>query len=512
MILATPGRWGEESEAGFVVRFALLALLAVTVPVLIGALGLQGPLDFLVPVSGAVILAVAYIWWPAEALLVFAMVVLFYDTIAYYASGPIKQLDEVSVGLITIIAFARAAPRWRSWMWWPRDLAFALVLAMALISTIANSVPAGIWIPALLLVGKPIAFLYAAMWTDFRAWEIRGGMRAVLGVACVTLGLGLVEVVFPGAFDAVFRLPVFEPRAGLPIVKSVFTHPGQFAFFMTFVGLFMFATYLVTRQLRWLLLGLAFSLGTILSARRRAILSLLAGLFAAFVESLRTRPSPRTVLRTWRPVAIGVGLLYVAFIPVFIGLVDLTVDRFIETPPGEVPGEVVDSDENPQARFALYQGSVEIASDRFPLGVGLGRYASWMSRVEYSPVYVDYELDDINGLRPDNPRYATDTFWPQILGEFGAIGLAAYVAFLLAVVYRLWRESGRPDGGALRVLRLGAGMVFVQALVESAANAMFHSPPRVYLLFLVVGVVMSIAWRAPASAPGLARESPSVSG
>ena len=42
-------------------------------------------------------------------------------------------------------------------------------------------------------------------------------------------------------------------------------------------------------------------------------------------------------------------------------------------------------------------------------------------------------------------------------------------------------------------------MVFAQAVVESAANAMFHSPPRVYLLFLVVGAVLSIAWRTRAS-------------
>jgi hypothetical protein len=151
------------------------------------------------------------------------------------------------------------------------------------------------------------------------------------------------------------------------------------------------------------------------------------------------------------------------------------------------------------ARVALYVGSVEIAADRLPLGAGLGRYASWMSRVEYSPLYEEYGLSDIDGLGPENPVYATDTFWPQILGEFGVIGLAAYVAFLAALGYRLWRESGRPDGGAIRILRLGAGMVFAQALVESAANAMFHSPPRVYLLFLAVGVVSSIAWRSPAT-------------
>jgi hypothetical protein len=501
VILTSPRRWGEASEAGFVVRVALLALVAVIVPVAIGELGLEAPLSLLVPLSAALILSVTYIWRPAEALLVFAMVVLFYDSIAYYFNGPIKQLDEISVGLITLIAFARAASRWRQWVWWPRDLAFALVLVMALVSTFVNAVPVGIWIPALLLVGKPVAFLYAAMWTRFRPWEIRGGMLAALGVACVTLGLGLIEVVFPAGFDAVFRLPVFDARSSLPVVKSVFVHPGPFGYFMTFMGLFAFATYLVTRQLRWLLLGLAFSLGTLLSARRRAILSLLAGLGAAFVDSLRQRPSPREVLREWWPVATGVSILLIAFIPVFIGLIDLTVDRFVEVPPGQVPGDqqVIDAGDNPPARGALYIGAVEIGADRFPLGAGLGRYASLMSRIEYSPLYEEYGLSEIRGLGPDNPLYATDTFWPQILGEFGVIGLAAYVAFLASIAYRLWHEAGRPDGGAVRILRLGAGMVLVQAVVESAANAMFHSPPRVYLLFLVIGAVMSIAWRSPAS-------------
>ena len=481
-------------------RFILLALAAVTVPVVIGGLGLQSPLSFLVPLSGAAILGLAYVWWRVEALLAFALIVLFYDTLAYYFDGPIKQLDEISVGAITLIAFVRAAPRWRSWIWWPRDVAFALVLAMALISTFVNGVSAAIWVPALLLVGKPIAFLYAVMWTEFRPFEIRGGMRAALGVACVTLALGLVEVAVPGAFDRVFRLPVFEARSSLPVVKSIFVHPGPFGYFMTFAGLFTFAAFLVTRQLRWLLLGLAFSLGTVLSARRRAILSLMAGLGAAFVESLRKRPSPRAVFREWWPIATGVGLLLIVFLPVFLGLVDLTVDRFVEEPNGEVSEPSVgDSDANPAARIALYIGAVDIATDRLPLGVGLGRYASWMSRVEYSSVYEEYGLDEIRGLSRENPLYATDTFWPQILGEFGVIGLAAYVAFLATILYQLWRESGRPEEGALRVLRLGAGMVFVQAFVESAANAMFHSPPRVYLLFLVIGAVLSIAWRTRAS-------------
>ena len=42
-------------------------------------------------------------------------------------------------------------------------------------------------------------------------------------------------------------------------------------------------------------------------------------------------------------------------------------------------------------------------------------------------------------------------------------------------------------------------MVFAQAILESAASSMFYSPPRVYLVYLVVGIVASVAWRRRAS-------------
>ena len=210
--------------------------------------------------------------------------------------------------------------------------------------------------------------------------------------------------------------------------------------------------------------------------------------------------------RSWWPVAAGTGVLLIVFMPLFIGLYQLTLERYIpgviEEPIGE-DGEgsgFADSDENPQARIALYMGSIEIAQDHLPLGGGLGRYGSWMSRVEYSPLYVEYGLSDIRGLREENPLYATDTFWPQILGEFGVLGMLAYVGFLAALGYMLWRESNRrADDDAIRILRIAAGMVFAQAVVESLASSMFHSPPRVYLLYLVIGVVASMGWRARAA-------------
>lgn len=500
MILVTPRRWAEDSDAGFVVRFAAIAIAVVVVAFLVAAVRLPGPLSFAAPAAGALVLAVAYLRRPAEALLTLAVVVLFYGTLAYYSPGPIKQLDEIAMALVGVVAFVRAAPSWRGWMWWPRELALAVLLGVALISTALNDVPVTIWLPALFLAAKAIAFLYVVMWTEVRRWEIAGGMRVVLGIGIAMLVTGFIEMLVPAGFQAVFGLPSFQPRGGMPVVKSVFVHPAIFGWFTTFVALFLFAAFLTTRRWLWLALGLAFSLGPILSARRRAILSLAAGLGAAFVEMLRTRPDPWTVVRAWWPIAAGVGVLFVAFLPLFAGLYQYTVDRYIPDPPAPSPGVIgdptlVDSDENPQARVALYLGSIDIAVDHLPLGAGLGRYASWMSRVEYSPLYEEYGLSTIPGLRPSNPRYVTDTFWPQILGETGVVGVAAYVAFLGSLAVMLWRQAGRPSDPLIRTVRLGAGMVFTQAVVESFANAMFHSPPRIYLVFLVVGLVASMAWR-----------------
>ena len=93
--------------------------------------------------------------------------------------------------------------------------------------------------------------------------------------------------------------------------------------------------------------------------------------------------------------------------------------------------------------------------------------------------------------------------WPAvlivILAVLCVIGLIAYLGFMATLAWMLWFEVRREDGLVLRTFRLAAGMVFAQAILESAASSMFYSPPRVYLVYLVVGIVASVAWRRRAS-------------
>jgi hypothetical protein len=493
------GMLSERTERGFAVRFAILAVAILLVPWAVSLLHLGGELRFLVPGSVALILAVTYLWWPVEALLGFALFVGFYDSIEVHI-GSAKQTDELTVALLGPIAFWRARHQWRTWTWWPREAAVGIFLLAAIASTLVAAVPVNVALPGLVLVSKAIIFFYAVMWTPFPTWALSGALRVGLAVGLAVMALGLVEYLNPPAFQSFFGLPEYiRSRGEGAVVKSLFAHPALFGFFTTFVALFAFAQYHITRRWRWLGVALFMSLGSFFSARRRAILALLAGLATGFTESLRRVRDLPTIARTWLPVLGGLVVIGAIFMSGLANLYTSTIENYFKRNVSgvvDVNGNpIIGESENPQARLALYYGSAWVAQDHFPFGGGLGRYGTWMSRQPYSPLYHEYGLDTVPGLKERRPSAVTDTFWPAILGESGVVGLLGYIGFMAALAVLLWREAGRDDGPLLRLLRFGAGMIFAQAIVESLASSMFHSPPRVYLFYLVVGAVAAIAWR-----------------
>jgi len=310
----------------------------------------------------------------------------------------------------------------------------------------------------------------------------------VLGVAVVVLALVPIEALDPERFRQVLNLSVIsQPREGLPSVKSLFYHPVLFSWFTAFVGLYLVAGYVVLRRW-WLLIGAAlFGIGTILAGRRRAITGVALALLAGFAAHVRAGRSWRTSSRAWWPVVAGVVAGALVFAPSLLGLADMTLDS---------------GTGSPDARAALYQTSAAIARDDFPLGVGLGRFGSGVSRAPYSPVYARYGLDKIDGLSPQHSNFVSDTFWPRVLGETGVIGLLALLVFTAVLTLQVWRATRALTlDGVARAFLLGTWMVFVAGLVETLASSMFDSPPRIYLLFGAVGVALSVARGVTAHAP-----------
>jgi hypothetical protein len=497
-----------DTQRGFIIRFALLAALLLTVPWVVNILAPQsGPLRFAPPAAAAALVVLAFLWRPREALLAFALFVLFYDTLALYMASQIKRFDEMTVPALGLIAAWRALPDWRRWLWWPRELALSVAVLAGVVSSLVAGVPLEIWGIQLILMVKAILIFYVAMWIAARTFEIAAGMKVVLGIGALILGLGLVELINPPVFQETLHLqPFLHARGLLYSVKSLFFHPVLFSWFTAFVALYAYAWYLVTRRRLALVVAALFSLGPFLGQRRRAILALIAGIGTAFSEfMIRRRTGWKTVARQFAPVAATMALILVIFIPMLTNLVGATIQNYIAEPtlePGESPGEAPDPGEAPpQVRIALYLGSLKVARDDFPLGGGLGRWGSWMSRVEYSPLYYKYKVNRIHGLKPTNPVNATDTFWPQIVGELGVVGTLGYVGFLGCLALGLWRAAARHRTGILRIFTLGTGMILAQAVVESFASPMFHSPPRAYLVFMVIGIATALLLRPPAGEP-----------
>ena len=146
-----------------------------------------------------------------------------------------------------------------------------------------------------------------------------------------------------------------------------------------------------------------------------------------------------------------------------------------------------------QPRVALYAASLAIARDHMPLGGGVGRFGSHLSRDDYSPLYARYGLDQVALLRPDDPQAATDAFWPMVLGETGPIGLIAALAFFAGVAVLLWSRASSAASRQLRLILLAALFVFIESLVRSATSSVFVAPPIAYFALGAAGVALSAA-------------------
>ena len=119
------------------------------------------------------------------------------------------------------------------------------------------------------------------------------------------------------------------------------------------------------------------------------------------------------------------------------------------------------------ARPALYAVSVEVIRDYFPLGSGFGTFASWASGVYYSPLYFEYDLDGIIGLRPDEYSFVSDTYFP-VLAQFGILGVCLFVAFMWRRAKINWVLYKR---GNSKIVMLMISLILLFFIIESTSDS-----------------------------------------
>ena len=130
-------------------------------------------------------------------------------------------------------------------------------------------------------------------------------------------------------------------------------------------------------------------------------------------------------------------------------------------------------------RVALYVVGFQILMDFFPLGSGLGTFASYLSGRYYSNVYALYGIDNIWGMTRSNYNFISDIFWPYIYGQFGVFGVLIYLKLLIGIFCRQFR-AGIPDAS-----RIAMVAVWIYALIATTSEAYFTNGTGVQMALLL---------------------------
>lgn len=137
------------------------------------------------------------------------------------------------------------------------------------------------------------------------------------------------------------------------------------------------------------------------------------------------------------------------------------------------------------ARPMLYKTGGQILMDYFPCGSGLGTFANEASRVFYSPLYYQYDLNGVWGMSEDFPNFIADAFYPNLV-QFGIVGIVLFSIFW----YRRYLEIKKMS---FKCYKLGMMIIFF-LLIESIADSTYLSN-RGLLLFLLLALVINLEKR-----------------
>lgn len=146
-------------------------------------------------------------------------------------------------------------------------------------------------------------------------------------------------------------------------------------------------------------------------------------------------------------------------------------------------------EEDDIARPLLYRTSILLFSDYFPFGSGLGTFASDASKVYYSRLYYEYNLDRVWGLSKEFGEFIGDTYYPTIIGQFGLLGIVGFVAFFRF----LFRETAKYFICIKMKMDyvIGVSILFI-FIIESTSGATFISNLSIPYMILLAIIISSM--------------------
>ncbi len=390
----------------------------------------------------------------------------------YYSSAgqAIRQADEVLVLLFVGLTIWRTM---RSSVRLP-PLRFILpgigVAFFGLLGAVLHHVPLIVTLTGIWLGLKLWTMVGVTLLLPWKMEDLRRVYAILTGVGLLVAALGFADYLTHGGASQALHIGI-PHGAAIPhetrgfrteAVDAIFPHPGEYSLFMSLLFALTFARFGVKRSRSDLALACVFAGSVLLSLRLKGFLSVaVVVIIVALVQSLASNRSSITIL------LVG-ALLVVGVYSVEGNVIAKQIATYASS--------------ETTARARLYTTGERIAQENFPLGVGFGRFASYPSRLFYSPVYYQYDLASIYGL--ERPRTSTptanfidDTSWPTVMGETGYGGFLIYLAgivlLILALVGRL-----RAAAPVLKWVPLAALCVVAVILSDSlGAAALFDWLP-----------------------------------
>jgi hypothetical protein len=142
------------------------------------------------------------------------------------------------------------------------------------------------------------------------------------------------------------------------------------------------------------------------------------------------------------------------------------------------------------SRSVILVNSIKIGNDFFPFGTGFGTYSSFFSGKYYSWVYEYYGIDHVYGISKSYWGFITDQFWPMVLGQFGYLGLFAFMMiiyeYIMLFVINLKRSLNLKQKNLMYVSILGMLLL----LIDSSSDAIF-TQNRGVVMFMLFGLLIN---------------------
>jgi hypothetical protein len=134
------------------------------------------------------------------------------------------------------------------------------------------------------------------------------------------------------------------------------------------------------------------------------------------------------------------------------------------------------------ARPLLYVTGYKILQDYFPLGSGFGSFASFYSGISYSKIYSKYGIDKAHGLSKDNTGFICDTFYPQLIGQFGFLGIILFFLFWITIIINAYKRILYINRSCqLFILML---LIFAFFMIESVADSTFVHNRGIFVMMI----------------------------